>query len=208
MQREVAALVRRGHAYRRPFATLAAGDVSYAVGDARAWAAVVVCSLPDLEVLETAVARGAVHFPYVPGLLSFREGPLLLQAFAQLPFLPDVLLFDGQGAAHPRGVGLASHMGLCLGVPSIGCAQSRLVGEHAAVGPERGAYSLLLLDGHPVGAALRTRAGCKPVYVSPGYRMALEEALAVVLESTTRYRLPEPLRGAHRLANHMRSAES
>ncbi|MDZ7338370.1 MAG: endonuclease V [candidate division KSB1 bacterium] len=207
LQRELAALARFPRPRKGPIATVAAGDVSYAKGDRRAWAAVVVCSLPDLQVVEAALASGAVDFPYVPGLLSFREGPLLLRAFAKLSFLPDVALFDGQGAAHPCGLGLASHIGLCLGLPSVGCAKSRLVGEHGEIGQERGAFSPLLLDGRTIGAAVRTRSGCNPVYVSAGYRMTLSEAIAIVLKTVTCHRLPEPLRQAHVMANQRRSME-
>jgi deoxyribonuclease V len=163
--------------------------------------------MPDLEVIETAVVADRQQFPYIPGLLSFREGPALLKAFALLRARPDVVLFDGQGSAHPCGLGLASHMGLCLNLPTVGCAKSRLVGEHGLLGAEKGTYQWLMLDGQRVGAALRTRAGTKPVYVSPGYRMSVERAIEVVMATCTHYRIPKPLREAHLLANRQRSLE-
>ena len=173
-------------------------DVSFHAGLARA--AAVVYSYPDLKVQEEATAERAVDFPYVPGLLTFREGPAALAALERLRASWGVLLCDGQGYAHPRRLGLASHLGVLLDRPSVGCAKSRLVGRHGEVGEERGAWAPLLDGAEVVGAALRTRRGVKPVYVSPGHRLDLESAIALVLACTRGRRLPEPTRRAHTLA--------
>ncbi|MCR4437545.1 MAG: deoxyribonuclease V [bacterium] len=207
VQAKMAGLLGDGKLFEGPVATIAAGDVAYARHGDRVWAAVVLYQMSDLSLIEFALAEAGTSFPYVPGLLSFREGPVLLKAFSLLRSMPDVALFDGQGTAHPRGLGLASHMGLCLGLPTVGCAKSRLVGEHAPVGMGRGAFSWLMLNGQKVGAAVRTRAGVKPVYVSAGHRMSQERAIQLVLATSTRYRLPEPLRQAHLLASRCRDSE-
>ena len=180
------------------------GDVAYAKGGDCLFGAMVVVSLPDLVRVDEAWAVGRIRFPYVPGLLSFRECPILLEVAGKIRHRPDVWIFDGQGIAHPRGFGLASHMGLVLGCPSIGCAKKRLVGAHGAVGPRRGDGARLTWDGRVVGAAVRTRPGTKPVYVSPGFRIDLEGAVRMVLETSRPYRIPEPLRQAHLLSNRIR----
>jgi deoxyribonuclease V len=162
------------------------------------YAAVVVVALPGLEVVETKRAAARARFPYIPGLFSFRELPPLLAAFRQIRTAPDALLFDGQGLAHPRRFGLACHAGILLGRPTVGCAKSILVGEHGRLGRARGSVADLISSGEVVGAALRTRAGVKPVYVSPGHLVDLPSALALVLDTTSRFRIPEPLRLAHR----------
>ena len=184
--------------------TVAACDASYLPGSDRVFAAVVVCSYPDLEVRERRTARGRSTFPYVPGLLTFREGPILLRALRRLRRRPDVLLVDGQGIAHPRGMGLAAHVGILLDLPSVGCAKSLLAGEHAPVGRHRGAWSPLRLGGEVVGAVVRTREGVRPVVVSPGHRMDVETAVAVVLGCSRGYRIPEPLRLCHADAGRLR----
>jgi deoxyribonuclease V len=142
-----------------------------------------------------------VSFPYIPGLLSFREVPAALAALEALPAAPDLILCDGQGIAHPRRCGLASHLGLLARTPSIGVAKTRLVGEHRAPAARRGAWAPLVHRGERIGAVLRTRAGVKPVYVSIGHRVSLATALRLVMACTRRYRIPEPLRWAHRLAS-------
>lgn len=156
-------------------------------------------SYPGLEPLEDAVAEMDITFPYVPGLLTFREGPALSEALAGLSRRPDLLLFDGQGIAHPSGMGIASHMGVVLGMPSVGCAKSRLAGEHREPGRKRGSRARLVLGGRTVGAVLRTRDGVRPVYVSPGHLVSLEDSVRTVLRCARRYRLPEPIRRADRL---------
>jgi deoxyribonuclease V len=174
-------------------------DVHYFDGVAQAAAA--VYSFPQLERCAHAIAREPVSFPYVPGLLSFRELPAALGALAALPLAPDLILCDAQGIAHPRRCGLASHLGLLAGTPSIGVAKTRLLGEHRAPPARRGAWAPLTDRGERIGAVLRTRAGVKPVYVSIGHRVSLATALRYVIACTRRYRIPEPLRWAHRLAS-------
>lgn len=176
-------------------------DVGFEAGGNIARAAVVVLSYPALELLEVATARLEVTFPYVPGLLSFREVPAILKALETLRQPPDMLLCDGQGIAHPRRFGLASHLGVLSGCPTIGVAKRRLVGEHAPLDEARGAWQPLYDQGEVVGAVLRTRAKARPLYISIGHRVSLETAIRLVLECSGRYRLPEPTRRAHLVAS-------
>jgi deoxyribonuclease V len=157
--------------------------------------------------LEQVEHSGAIGYPYIPGLLSFREAPILLHALERLKMRPDVLLLDAQGIAHPRRLGLASHVGVLLDVPAIGCAKSLLVGRHDAPGPEAGAWSELIHRGDVVGAALRTRAGTKPVYVSAGHRMDLATAIRVVMSCVRKTKLPEPTRLADRVVSAARKRD-
>ncbi len=178
--------------------TVAGVDVGFPQGRARA--AVVVLHLPDLEPVDFARAEMEVTFPYVPGLLTFREGPVVLAALEKLTIRPDLFIFDGHGLAHPRRIGLAAHMGVLLDRPSIGCAKSRLTGRNAEPGPHKGDW-VPLQDGQEIiGAVLRTRTGVKPVFVSIGHRIDLPTAVDFVLRCTTRYRLPETTRWAHKVA--------
>lgn len=163
-------------------------------------AAVVVLSYPALELLDVALAEAPVSFPYVPGLLTFREGPIVLAALARLEVEPDLLIFDGQGVAHPRRVGIAAHIGLLVDRPSVGCAKSRLWGTHQEPGPKKGNYAPLYDGQEIVGAVLRTRTDVQPVYVSVGHRIDLTRAIRYVLGCCTRFRLPETTRLAHRAA--------
>ena len=160
-----------------------------------------VLSFPRLELVDWAVARQPARFPYVPGLLSFRELPALLAALKRLRVSPDLILCDGHRLAHPRRFGLACHLGVACGIPSIGVAKSRLIGEHGEPGRQRGARVSLRHKGEIVGAVLRTRAGTRPLYVSIGHRVSLPVAVRYVLACTTRFRLPETTRWAHRLAS-------
>lgn len=178
--------------------TVAGVDVGFRGKMARA--AVVVLSFPELEPLESAVADVPVTFPYVPGLLAFREGPAVLAALDKLATWPDLLVFDAHGFAHPRRLGLAAHLSVILDTPGIGCAKSRLVGKHDAPANAPGAWAELCDGGQIIGAALRTRAGSKPVYVSIGHRVDLTTAIDLVLRCTRDHRLPETTRYAHRLA--------
>ncbi|MEN8174435.1 MAG: deoxyribonuclease V [Pseudomonadota bacterium] len=164
-------------------------------------AAIAVLAYPSLQLEATAVARRPTQFPYVPGLLSFREIPAVLDAFEDLATTPDLLLCDGQGYAHPRRFGIACHLGVITGLPSIGVAKTRLLGESDAVGEEKGAWTPLRHRGEIIGAVLRTRRGVKPLYISVGHRTSLETAIDFVLATTPRYRLPETTRHAHRLAS-------
>jgi deoxyribonuclease V len=172
-------------------------DISSTDERGMAKGAVVVLRLPELTVVESTVAEERVEFPYVPGFLSFREAPLLLAAWERLSLTPDLVVVDAQGIAHPRRLGLASHLGLFLDVPTIGCAKSVLCGRHGDLGEDPGASAFLLDKGEVVGAALRTKRGTKPVYVSIGHKVDLEAALHWVLACCHGYRLPEPTRLAH-----------
>jgi deoxyribonuclease V len=160
-------------------------------------AAIVVLGYPGLEVVETRVETGPIDFPYVPGLLSFREVPLLLTVCEKLTLVPNLILVDGQGIAHPRRIGLASHLGLCLDIPTIGCAKSRLCGVHETLGDEAGSYTDLIDDGEVIGTVVRTRTGVKPVYVSIGHKINQSSSIDWVLACCRGYRLPEPTRLAH-----------
>lgn len=163
-------------------------------------AAVVVVNYPEMDVVETSLVTDRIEFPYVPGLLTFREAPLILAACEKLTVTPDLVMVDGQGIAHPRRIGLASHLGLCLGVPTIGCAKSRLIGEHETPGFKAGSYAELRDNGEVIGAAVRTRAGVKPVYVSIGHLIDLASAIRWTLGCCRGYRIPEPTRLAHMAA--------
>jgi deoxyribonuclease V len=163
-------------------------------------ATVVVLSFPDLDVLESSVSTQDCTFPYVPGLLTFREAPGLLSALENLETTPDVILCDGQGIAHQRRMGLAAHMGLLLDMPVIGCAKSVLCGTYEEPRRERGSYSYMFDKGETIGAALRTRQGVKPVYVSTGNHVDLQTAIDIVLACSPEYRIPRPIRLAHRLS--------
>lgn len=182
---------------------VAGADLAYRSDGRWAWAAAVLVAFPEGRVVESATAAGAPRFPYVPGYLTFREGPLLLAAFGRLRRRPDLCLFDGQGLAHPRRFGLACHLGLLLGLPSIGCAKSLLVGEYREPGPARGDWSPIRHDGTTVGAAVRTRAGVKPIFVSPGHRIDLAGAIRWAI-ACSRFRVPDPIRLAEQLVNRLK----
>lgn len=185
---------------------VAGADISYDKGSDVFHAAVVVVSCPGLEVVEEATARGKSPFPYIPGLLSFREGPLLMRAFRRLKEPPDLVLFDGHGIAHMRGFGIACHLGLLLDLPAVGCGKSRLVGKHDEPGNTVGAQAPLRYEGRSVGAVVRTRRNVKPIFVSPGHRIGIASAVRWTLKMCNGYRLPEPTRRAHLLANALRRA--
>lgn len=176
-------------------------DVGFEENGSITRAAVAVLSFPRLELMESAIARCPTSFPYVPGLLSFRELPAVLEALDALRIVPDIVLCDGQGIAHPRRFGIACHLGVLLDIPAIGVAKSRLTGTDAEPPSEKGDWAPLIDKGETIGAVLRTRAGVKPVYVSIGHRVSLETAIKLTLACTTRYRLPETTRHAHRLAS-------
>ncbi len=176
--------------------TVAGVDASYReIGRA----AIAVFSFPDLALLEEVTATKEAPFPYIPGLLAFREGPVALAAYERLTIQPDLLIFDAHGYAHPRRMGLASHLGVYLDRPSIGCAKSRLVGKYEEPGPEPGAWSPLMSRGEEIGRVVRTKARTRPIFVSVGYRITLSLAVEVVLRCVRGYRLPEPTRIADKL---------
>ena len=174
--------------------------VDVSVKNERSRAAVVVVTFPGFLVVEIATAERPTPFPYVPGLLSFREGPVLEEAFGRLKAEPDAFLFDGMGTAHPRRIGIASHMGLWLERPIIGVGKTRLVGTNAPLNEEKGAHVPLIDRGEIIGAVVRTRTGTHPLFISPGHLADIPSAVALVLACTPKYRLPEPIRLAHRAA--------
>ncbi|HEX2186276.1 MAG TPA: deoxyribonuclease V [Chloroflexota bacterium] len=203
VQRRLAPLVERENRFGE-IRYVAGIDVGFAPRNGHAdlaRAAVAVLSYPDLAVVEVSRAERPVTFPYVPGLLSFREAPAILAAYEQLNLDPDLLIFDGQGIAHRRRLGIASHVGLWLDKPSIGSAKSILVGRHGPLGEEMGSMAELIDRGEVVGVALRTKRAVSPVYVSIGHRVDLPTAAQLVLSCCRRYRLPEPQRQAHLAAS-------
>ncbi|MBA4422639.1 MAG: deoxyribonuclease V [Syntrophus sp. (in: bacteria)] len=201
-------LILRDDGLPDPVRTVAGADISYDRGSDLFFAAVVLMRYSDLTVIEKATFAARVSFPYIPGLLTFREGPPLLAAFCKLSQTPDVVLFDGQGIAHPRGIGLASHLGLLLGLPSIGCAKTRLVGSHVLVGEKRGEWTEMVYQNRQVGAVLRTRERINPLFISQGHRIGLQRALALVLSCCRGYRIPEPIRQAHLAVNRLRTKQT
>ena len=198
LQRELASRIDL-HDYRDHFDLVAGVDVGIRGSVARA--GVVVLTLPKQQVRERVRAELPVTFPYVPGLLSFREAPSILEALSRMRSAPDVLLFDGQGYAHPRRMGLATHLGILLDHPTVGCAKSRLCGAYEEPDTERGRYTWLRDDEETIGAVVRTRTRVKPVFVSAGHRIRLQSAIELVLRCGAGYRLPEPTRWAHRVAS-------
>jgi deoxyribonuclease V len=164
-------------------------------------AAVAVLSFPSLQLQESAIARRPTSFPYVPGFLSFREIPAVLDALEKISITPDLILCDGQGIAHPRRFGIACHLGLLVNMPTIGVAKSLLIGKHEEVPQERGSWQPLWHRGETIGAVLRTRTGTKPLYISSGHRVSLPTAIEYVLHCTPKYRLPETTRIADKLAS-------
>lgn len=176
---------------------VAGADVAYSPAERRLHAGAAVVSLPSLELVEVKTFEDEEAFPYVPGLFAFRELPALLGALSALTCDPGVVMFDGHGLAHPRRFGLAAHAGIVLRAPTVGCAKCVLMGRFEEPGHERGARSPLTIDDEVVGAAVRTRPGAMPVFVSPGHLTDVESAVAVALAATGRFRIPEPLRQAH-----------
>ncbi len=207
LQEELAGKVSRQPALSlRNLKFIGGADVSYEKRARDGYAAIVVCTYPDLEVVEIASARGTIDFPYIPGLLSFREIPLLREAWSRLSQRPEILICDGQGIAHPRRIGLASHLGLELGVPTVGCGKSRLIGDYREPGLDRGDRSDLTDEGETIGKVLRTRTGVKPLFVSIGHQVSLDQSVRLILNLCRRYRQPEPIRLAHREVNQLRRA--
>ena len=196
LQKSLRARVRVGALTRR-IETVAGADISFNKFSTTLYAGIVVLRLPSLEVVEEVAVVSETTFPYVPGLLSFRETPPLLEAWEKLKTEPDAVMFDGQGIAHPRRVGIASHVGLLIDRPTLGCAKSVLVGKYEEPSPERGAWTPLVDKGETVGAALRTKTRVKPIYVSPGHLIDLAGAIDLTLRCDGGYRQPEPTRLAH-----------
>lgn len=206
-QRELASLVRLESLVNVP-RTIGGCDVSMSRFASEGYAGFVTLSYLDLEVLETSSVQAHIPFPYIPGLLSFREIPMLLAAWEELTQKPDVLMVDGIGIAHPRRFGIASHLGVLLDIPTLGCAKSVLTGKYEEPGKEAGSVSPLIdsRTGEQIGAAVRTKTNVKPVFISPGHRMTIDDAVRVVFETIRGYRLPEPTRQAHLAVNLARTA--
>jgi len=196
IQRQLAQQVSRTNQVYHP-GLIAGVDISTSKTANTATAAVVVLHNPGMQLAEARVVTGELTFPYIPGLLSFRESPLILAACQQLSLTPDVIIVDGQGIAHPRRLDLTSHLGLLLDTPTIGCAKSRLCGSHGTPGDEPGSHAIMMDSGEIIGAVLRTRRNVKPVYVSIGHQVNLDAAIHWILECGGGYRLPEPTRLAH-----------
>ena len=208
IQRRLATLVSKRNEVSSP-KLIAGVDISPPNAQGVAIGAIVVLAYPQLTVVEVGVAEQRIGFPYVPGLLSFRELPLILAACQKLATTPDLVLVDGQGIAHPRRLGLASHLGLLLNSPTIGCAKSILCGRHEPLGAAPGSFAEVRDDGEVIGAALRTKLGVQPVYVSIGHKVDLESAISWVMKCCRGYRLPEPTRLAHLAASgHLPSKEA
>jgi deoxyribonuclease V len=181
--------------------TIAGIDTAYREGVG--CAAAVVLQFEDLKTVESKTATGPVDFPYVPGLLSFREGPVILEALDKLKSPPDLLMFDGQGIAHPRRFGIASHIGLLADIPAVGCAKTKLVGKYQEPEAEQGSFTYLRDDDDTIGAVVRTRSRVKPVFVSTGHRVNLDDSIKLVLRCSIGFRLPEPIRQADKLSREM-----
>ena len=182
---------------------IAGADVSYYKN--KMIAGVIVFEFPNLKAIEKQSFISPVNFPYIPGLLTFREGPSILAAYEKIKNEPDIILFDGQGIAHPRRMGIATHLGLFLDKPTIGCAKSRLSGKYTTVGEKKGDYATLKEGEEVLGAALRTRKGVKPIFVSPGHKISLSNSIEIVLKCTDKYKLPIPVREAHLFVNQIRN---
>jgi deoxyribonuclease V len=166
---------------------------------------VIIFKFPNLKIIERQSFVASINFPYIPGLLTFREGPSILSAFKKIKNEPDIILFDGQGIAHPRRMGIATHLGLFLNRPTIGCAKSRLSGKYTSVGEQKGDYTPLKEGEEVLGVVLRTRKGVKPIFLSPGHKIDLPNSIEIVLKCIVKYRLPLPVREAHIFVNQIRN---
>jgi deoxyribonuclease V len=208
IQKELANQIEQKNRLKTP-QWIAGADISLTMKSKEAFAGIVVLNASTLEIVDEYFIKGKIEFPYIPGLLSFREAPLLLRLFKKVSPAPQLIFFDGQGIAHPRKLGLASHMGLFLNCPTIGCAKSRLTGTFREPGLKKGCRSRLKdKNNKTLGAVLRTRENCKPIFVSVGNQIDLETAVRWTLKCTTRYRIPEPTRLAHIRVNDYRKSHS
>lgn len=203
IQRRLASQLRFTAMKKKP-RIIAGLDCAFSKDGKRIFAAAVVIDTLQFSIIETTMASRKVDFPYIPGLLSFREAPACIDAIEKLKTTPDVFIIDGQGIAHPRRLGIASHIGLLIDKPTIGCAKSRLIGTFEEPGNKKGSHNPLMDSGEEIGAVLRTRTDVKPVYVSVGHKCTLNDAVSVVLQCTTKYRLPEPSRLAHQLVGRVK----
>ena len=201
IQEQLQAEVITEDEFKEPVQYVAGVDMGFEADGTISRAAVAVLSFPDLQVIETSLARRPTTFPYIPGFLSFREIPALLDALEKITTIPDIILCDGQGIAHPRRFGIACHLGVLVDIPTIGVAKSLLVGKHEIVPETKGSWQPLMHKGETIGAVLRSRTGVKPLYVSSGHRVSLPTAIDYVLRCTPKYRLPETTRIADKLAS-------
>jgi deoxyribonuclease V len=208
IQTELSKKIILGDRFNQDVNLVAGVDVAYSKCSNQLFAAVVIIEANTLSVVETRTAEDRATFPYVPGLFSFRELPVVLNAMAQIQRIPDLIVCDAQGAAHPRRFGLASHLGVLLDMPTIGCAKTRLFGESKFVPTKRGEYASLLDQEEVVGIALCTQNGVKPLYVSVGHKISLDSARQWILRLSPRYRLPETTRKANEIANNLRHLAS
>ena len=192
------------HSFKGTPRLIAGLDCAFSKDSQRICAVIVVLKFGTFEVVETVTAVAKVTFPYIPGLLSFREAPVCIKAAKKLKTSPDIFLIDGQGIAHPRRLGLAAHLGIIFDKPTIGCAKSRLTGLFDDVGVEKGSYSALMDKNETIGAVVRTRANVKPMFVSVGNKCLLEDAIRITLACAVKYRLPEPTRLAHQMVSKLR----
>ncbi|MDD5063567.1 MAG: deoxyribonuclease V [Phycisphaerae bacterium] len=200
LQKSLSGKVQRIELRKQP-KTIAGIDCAFSGDKKKIFACVVLLKLPDFELIETAGAVQKLTFPYIPGLLSFREAPACIAAVKKLKHQPDAFIIDGQGIAHPRRFGLACHLGLFFDKPTVGCAKSRLTGSFEEPSPEKGSFSLLKDGRETIGAVVRTRTNVKPVFVSVGNKCSLRNAIEIILNCTTRYRIPEPTRLAHQFVS-------
>lgn len=191
---------------QKPIQTIGGADISFNKYSEVVYAGIVILSYPELQVIHTASVISTTRFPYVPGLLAFREVPALIEAWNKLEVKPDVLVLDGHGIAHPRRMGIATHFGLVAGTPTIGCAKSLLAGKYEEPGDKTFDSSPLIYKSDVIGTVLRTKPRCNPVYVSPGHLVTMDESLAIIKNCVRKYRIPEPTRLAHLLVNQVRLA--
>jgi len=180
---------------------IAGCDVAYYMKEDLCVASIVVCQIDSMKIVEKIKVEQKATFPYVPGLLSFREIPPLIKAVKKLKISPDIFVLDGQGIAHPRGIGLASHFGLIVNKPTIGCAKSKLIGEYNPMNNNKGSYSFLYVNNKKVGVVLRSRDNCKPIFISPGHKINIPSALNIIKRCLSKYRIPDVIRFAHILSN-------
>lgn len=187
---------------------IAGADISFNRGSNMMHAAIILLQLPDLQPVARSLASDETSFPYIPGLLAFREMPVLLKAWNKLKQKPDVIILDGHGIAHPRRMGIATHFGIEIENPTIGCAKNILTGTHGDLEIEKGSYAELIDEDQVVGMALRSRTNVNPVYISPGHKISMDDTYAIAMQALTKYKLPKTTRLAHQWANKLRKGEA